>query len=920
MKITELYGVIRLNVSNFEAGVSTAIKRTEQFRRDFSKAAADVDRAASRIGIAVGGMATAVVGVTSKMGFEFLQSRDSAEIMLGTILKNGPLAKKTLGDLFEAAKKTPFSFEGLKDGMVQLANAKVAADQLIPSLYKISDAVAAVGGTDADIKGVTYALSQMMTAGRLNAQDMMQLTNRGIAGWDILAQKMNMTVAEVRQLSESGAIDGRAAAAAIIEGMGERFAGAGDKLSLKFQGLWSSFKDILLQQSGIVIEPIYDSLSKALGKVVDGFNRGAYNGLIAQLRSISQRVVEFGERTIKYLIDQGPALAKTAKEWWDFLKPVREFLAKHPELIAALIALKGGQVLGVNQAIASLTSALISGSAAIVNMASSAKTLNAALILLGTGAGIGLALAAIAKFAHWIYTSNKNIVELQKSLKQSDKLGDELAKKQQARENRTIQIAKSQNSPEVAREFLLNELDAAKKNLAGAQASLAGATQQRNDTSWFSKLRDVADSDVRDAQNKVSRLEAYIARLEQEISLIDAKIEADQASRAVANQQGSVGGGQDALFAGIWRKEQEQAEKEARKQQEEAEKEAARRAEEAAHFLWEFNDRLFELRSRIPTEQLNALDDAVQRLAADLANGVISHEEYRQQVDVLNNTINVATDAADAKARLEEQLAELPAAAAGGFQAQINQLVARFQQGELNAFEFRTETEKLAKAMNAAADAAKEQEQAELRALKQRIVSGQGTKDDWQKVFAMQQQHALEQYDQQLNNAFNQIVGLGNVVEGVTANFNNLNLGMQNFADQINQFGGGNAPNPAQAWGAIGATLNSWQGQAAILQNNIALLQQSLTMVSEYPQKKAIEDQIAALEQQLAALGPPPPLFSGSSVEYVDGGRRGSVRIGTQANEFKLEFPNWNPQNSADVKFLADAIVEELARRGRGVF
>ena len=62
------------------------------------------------------------------------------------------------------------------------------AEEIIPMLTNLGDAASGLGLGTEGVSRLAYALGQMQTSGKLNAQDMMQLTSAGISAWDMLAQ------------------------------------------------------------------------------------------------------------------------------------------------------------------------------------------------------------------------------------------------------------------------------------------------------------------------------------------------------------------------------------------------------------------------------------------------------------------------------------------------------------------------------------------------------------------------------------------------------------------------------------------------------------------------------------------------------------------------------------------------------------
>jgi hypothetical protein len=76
-------------------------------------------------------------------------------------------------------------------------------EEILPNMQAIGDAVAALGGEDDKIFRITYALGQMRQAGRVYQNDMMQLANAGIAGYDILSKALLQDFVKLGDLSIS---------------------------------------------------------------------------------------------------------------------------------------------------------------------------------------------------------------------------------------------------------------------------------------------------------------------------------------------------------------------------------------------------------------------------------------------------------------------------------------------------------------------------------------------------------------------------------------------------------------------------------------------------------------------------------------------------------------------------------------------
>lgn len=147
---------------------------------------------------AVSGAVGSIVSLSSQL--------EQARIGFTAFTGDAQKANDFIKQLQDLAQNTSFEFPSLLQGARQLMGMGVAAEQVIPLMKDVATAVMAVGGTDEQIKRVNLALTQMLAAGKVNAQDMNQLTNAGIPAWKLLADSMGLSIGQVRELSKQGKI------------------------------------------------------------------------------------------------------------------------------------------------------------------------------------------------------------------------------------------------------------------------------------------------------------------------------------------------------------------------------------------------------------------------------------------------------------------------------------------------------------------------------------------------------------------------------------------------------------------------------------------------------------------------------------------------------------------------------------------
>ena len=165
------------------------------------------------------------------------------QIGFETMLKSKKKATKFMDSAKKFASVTPFDTSAVVSNAQRMLAYGFSDKDIIPDLTKIGNASAALGAGEECISRVSRALGQMKTNGRLNAEDMNQLTDVGINAWKYLADAEGKSIAKIREMSQKGEISGDKAVNTILNGLKE-FDGMMDKTSNStVSGLMSNIKD-----------------------------------------------------------------------------------------------------------------------------------------------------------------------------------------------------------------------------------------------------------------------------------------------------------------------------------------------------------------------------------------------------------------------------------------------------------------------------------------------------------------------------------------------------------------------------------------------------------------------------------------------------------------------------------------------------
>lgn len=280
--------------------VSKQSKKATSGIKGFADKCNKMTRALSTIAaVQLGSVFTGMAGGILNMGIASVQAAAQMrqyEIAFQTMLKSAEAGTQMLRDLQQFAAETPFDVPGVVSAGQQLMAFGFKAEEIIPMLTNLGDAASGLGLGTEGVSRLAYALGQMQTSGKLNAQDMMQLTSAGISAWDMLAQAAGKTVAEMKDLCSKGAIDSKAAVQTIVAGMNDQFGGMMAKTSDEVAGLLAN------------IEETAGNTSAAVGKYL----KEAFN-IKGILKDVSDRLGEFQQK-MQTATEQGKSLGDVIKE------------------------------------------------------------------------------------------------------------------------------------------------------------------------------------------------------------------------------------------------------------------------------------------------------------------------------------------------------------------------------------------------------------------------------------------------------------------------------------------------------------------------------------------------------------------------------------------------------------------------------
>lgn len=134
------------------------------------------------------------------LGLQYAGEFEQARIGLTTLLKSQEAAISTMETIKKDAAATPFSFQDVLGSTQVLIGAGLTAKDARGSMLALGDAVAALGRSGADLNILSVNMQGIKANGKATAQDLKQFATRGIPIFDMLAQSMGKTVAEIKDI------------------------------------------------------------------------------------------------------------------------------------------------------------------------------------------------------------------------------------------------------------------------------------------------------------------------------------------------------------------------------------------------------------------------------------------------------------------------------------------------------------------------------------------------------------------------------------------------------------------------------------------------------------------------------------------------------------------------------------------------
>lgn len=297
-----------------------------------------------------------VLGGVAAYGFKRLIIDPAAQMekfraVLTSVEGSSEQAEKSLTWVSEFARTTPFEIAGVTKAYQVMKN--FGLDPMNGTMKAVADQASALGASQEDLEGISLALGQSWSATKLQGQDILQLINRGVPVWDLLAKATGRSIPQLKEMSSKGQL-GRDAIKALIDEMGKQNFGASAEQMKTWNGVMSNLSDTWFRfRTAIAGAGIFDYLKEELSGMLKSVDELSASGeLQGWAKQIGEGMTSAAKSLKSFLQDSWPGIKKV------FTVDIPRFVDMvggwKNALIIVAVAMKAQLIVAVGQMVSSL--------------------------------------------------------------------------------------------------------------------------------------------------------------------------------------------------------------------------------------------------------------------------------------------------------------------------------------------------------------------------------------------------------------------------------------------------------------------------------------------------------------------------------------------------------------------------------------
>ena len=225
----------------------------------------------------VGGVSDAVFGLNSTL--------EGSSLALETMLGSSKAAGDQLNRLKQFATATPFELPQLLEAQQRLLAFGFGVGDVIPLLTNLGDAAAGLNLGGGGLSRLVTAIGQIQAKGKVQGDELLQLTEAGVPGLQLLAKHLGKTADETQKLVSAGKIPAGVFLEAFQAFAQANFGGLMQKQSRTLEGAASNIKDALGFGLAEAFHPLFDLIRSLAVDLADFLQTPAFTEFVQRVKS-----------------------------------------------------------------------------------------------------------------------------------------------------------------------------------------------------------------------------------------------------------------------------------------------------------------------------------------------------------------------------------------------------------------------------------------------------------------------------------------------------------------------------------------------------------------------------------------------------------------------------------------------------------
>ena len=320
--------VVKIGFNINPKGIEEAGRQVEGAASRWKVSFSDLAGLAGKVGLAFSAWQIPKYAIQSAAQLERLQAQ--FEVMLGSAGK----AERMIADIQKLAAATPLESMGITESVKTLVQFGVAGENAIDTVRQLGDVA---GGDQERLSRMALAYGQVVAAGKLQGQDLLQFINAGFNPLKVMVEnatkfglKAGTSMGDLRKMMEKGQISAEMMGQAFViaTSKGGMFYQNMEKQSKTLGGLWSTMVDNIQLSLVAAVQPLIPMLKE----LVDWVGQIDWKPLVAMIQTVANAM-------INYVIPSAKIFVETLGEMVDYLIPISILLigAFGPRMWAMLL-------------------------------------------------------------------------------------------------------------------------------------------------------------------------------------------------------------------------------------------------------------------------------------------------------------------------------------------------------------------------------------------------------------------------------------------------------------------------------------------------------------------------------------------------------------------------------------------------------